>query len=105
MWWVVNATSQSLYFLDTETLTILRKAGWASGMVWTGAEIVDPHRVSSPGPSSESLYNYAMAAAYFTAASFVRKSTKNMIVFGDILCNLLSLHLRRRLWKLVGVYR
>ena len=74
-------------------------------MVWTGAEVVDPHRVSSPGPSSESLYNYAMAAAYFTAVEFVRKSTKNMKVFRDILYNLLSLHLRRRLWELVGAYR
>ena len=78
----------------------------ASGMVWTGAEIV-PHtgfRTLGRPARSESQYNYAIPAAYFTAVSFVRKSTKNMKMFRDVLCDLQSLELRRRLWELVGVY-
>jgi hypothetical protein len=40
--WVVNATSRQLYNRETDPIPIVKQVGWASGPVWTGAEILAP---------------------------------------------------------------
>jgi len=48
MWgWVVSATPQPLY-LGKDPVSIVWKAGWAPGPVWTGAETVTPTGIRSP---------------------------------------------------------
>jgi hypothetical protein len=49
--WVVNATPWPLY--PRERIgTLVWEAGWAPGLVWTGAENLAVHRDSIPGPSN-----------------------------------------------------
>jgi hypothetical protein len=41
-----------LFTPGKDPVPIVQEAGWAPGMVWTGAEKSCPHRDSIPGPSS-----------------------------------------------------
>jgi hypothetical protein len=49
---VVNATPRPLYPREGDLVSILQEDGCATGLVWTGAENLAPHRDSIPGPSS-----------------------------------------------------
>jgi len=37
---------------EKDPVSTVQEAGYAPGLVWTGAEIPVPHRDSIPGPSS-----------------------------------------------------
>ena len=51
-WTVVSVTLLSLFIPGKETVPIVQEVGWASGPVWTSAEITAPHQDSIPRPSS-----------------------------------------------------
>jgi hypothetical protein len=57
MGWVVNATSRLLY-PGKYPVSIVKEAGWASGLIWTGAENLASTGIRSPDrpARSESLY-------------------------------------------------
>jgi len=48
----VSVTPWPLFTPGQDPVPIVQEAGWASGMVWTGAENLVPHRDSIPRPSS-----------------------------------------------------
>jgi len=56
--WVVSVTPRPFYPHGRDPVPIVQEAGWASGQVWTGAEILTPIGIRSPDrPNpSESLY-------------------------------------------------
>jgi len=58
MGWIVNATPRSLFTPGKDPLPIAQEAGWAQGLVWTGAENLAPAGIRSPDrpARSESLY-------------------------------------------------
>jgi hypothetical protein len=43
--WVVTATPRQLYHQERDLVPIVQEVGWASGLVWIGAENLDPTRV------------------------------------------------------------
>jgi len=55
---VMKATTIPLYPSGKDTVPIVREAGWAPGLVWTGEEYLAPTGIRSPDSSarSESLY-------------------------------------------------
>ena len=76
--WVVNATPQSIYPRERDTLPIVQDAGWAPGQFWTGVEnlattgLRSPyrparseslHRLSYPGPHLN-MYTYVYRYVY-----------------------------------------
>jgi len=48
MEWVVYATPLSLYSRERDTLSIVQEAGWASGLIWTGAENIAQNGIRYP---------------------------------------------------------
>ena len=57
--WGVSVTPRPFFTPEKDPVPIVQGAGWASGLVWTGAENLAPHRHSIHGPSSpysQSLY-------------------------------------------------
>jgi len=50
--WGVSVTPWLLFTPGKDPVPIVQEAGWAPGPVWTGAEILAPHRDLIPGPSS-----------------------------------------------------
>ena len=50
--WGVSVTPRPLFTSGKDPVPIIQEAGWAPGPVWTGAENLDPHRDSIPGPSN-----------------------------------------------------
>jgi hypothetical protein len=48
MWWVVNPTPRLLYPRERDPVYTVQEAGWDPGPVWTGAEILAPHRGFDP---------------------------------------------------------
>jgi len=53
MGWVVNATPQPLYPQENPEPTV-QEAGWASELVWTGAENLAPTGIRFPDHSARS---------------------------------------------------
>jgi hypothetical protein len=55
---MVNATPRPPYPLETESVTIVKEAGWVPGPVWTGAEYLAATGIQLPDrpARSESLY-------------------------------------------------
>ena len=45
---MVNATPRLLYPRELDPVTIVQEAGWAPGLVWTGAENLALTRIRSP---------------------------------------------------------
>jgi hypothetical protein len=37
--WMVSCMSQLLYAQETDTISIILKAGWAAGLVWVGEDL------------------------------------------------------------------
>jgi hypothetical protein len=56
--WVVSVTPQPLFTPGKDPVPIVQEAGWAPGLVWTGAENLAPTRIWSPDrpAHSQSLY-------------------------------------------------
>jgi hypothetical protein len=56
--WVVNASPRPLYPRETDTVSIVQKAGWAPEPIWTGEESPAPSGILSPYRPTrrESLY-------------------------------------------------
>jgi len=48
MGWVVNATPRPFYPRETDPVLIEQEAGWAPGLIWTGAENIAPTGIRSP---------------------------------------------------------
>jgi hypothetical protein len=65
MGWVVNATRQPLYPLESDPVTFVQEAGLVSGPVWMGAETLAPNGIRTPNRPArgKSLYYYATAVA------------------------------------------
>jgi hypothetical protein len=65
--WGVNVTPRPLFTPGKDPVTIVREAGWAPGLVWTGAENLAPTGIRSPDrpARSQSLYRprYPASAA------------------------------------------
>ena len=56
--WGVSVTPRPLFIPGKGPVSIVQEAGWASGPVWTGAEILAPTGIRSPDrpARSQSLY-------------------------------------------------
>ena len=63
--WVANATSRPFYPRERDRAKILQEAGWALGLVLTGAETLAPIGVRFPdyAARSESLYRLSYRSA------------------------------------------
>jgi len=65
--WGVSVTLRPLFTPGKDPVPVVQEAGWAAGPVWTGAENLDPHRDSIPGPSSPWCSRYTDCATRPTA--------------------------------------
>ena len=63
--WMFNVTPRPPYPLGKDPVPIVQAAGWAPGLVWTGAENIVPTGIRSPDrPAlSESLYRLSYRGA------------------------------------------
>jgi hypothetical protein len=65
--WGVSVTPRPLFTSGKDPASIVKKAGWAPGPVWTGAENLDPTGIRSPDrpARSQSLYRTKLPGAIY----------------------------------------
>ena len=95
--WGVRVTSRPLFTLGKDPVPIVQEAGWAPGLVWTGAENFAPTGIRSPDriARNQSLYRLRYPAhSNYTQPTC--KQTRNLLKAG---CNKwtegISLNLRK----------
>ena len=75
--WGVSITPWLLFTSGRDPVPVVQEAGWAPGLVWTGAENLAPTRIRSPGRPVRSqslhwhIYIYMRQIAYEPVGSFV----------------------------------
>jgi len=96
-WWGVGVKPRPLFTPRKDTVPTVQGAGWAPGLVWTGAENLAPTGIQSPGrpACSRSLYRlrYPAHVNPLWPTHILHKLSWNLTVWGtpassaSLVCN------------------
>ena len=90
--WGVSVTSRPLFTPGKDPVPIVQEAGWAPGLVWTGAENLAPTGIRSPDrpACSQSLYRLHYLA--HLNCNIVHKKQKSLLIHKGWCHSLLYCH-------------
>ena len=85
--WGVTVTPRPLFTPRKDPVPIVQEAGWAPGLVWTGAENITPTGIRSPNrpARSQSLYWLSYRAHRKQGKTYrncIREYVRTEIIFG-----------------------